>query len=240
MLLLDGSQDPVVDLRAATQACYRTALEQHLCHGSERGGLTPSPLRISLSSVRELRAKGLVWSHDRDRPRGRKQDLSLRRPSSRLARYQSRDARCCQLGAAEAVTHGIRRRGVQWGSSSRRLLRRTSRSALCSRWLRSPEPVCRSCSALRWVDVRIDDIADAEVEFSYQVDRHGNLRPTKTDCSARTVPIPPQARSILGTYRSRSDRILGTHDFVFSNEDGSLARSAQRAPCTTPRSGEGN
>jgi integrase len=32
--------------------------------------------------------------------------------------------------------------------------------------------------ALRWMDVRIDNTNDAEVEFAYQVDRHGNLHPT--------------------------------------------------------------
>ena len=31
---------------------------------------------------------------------------------------------------------------------------------------------------------------DAELEFGYQVDRHGERQATKTDGSARTVPIP--------------------------------------------------
>lgn len=44
--------------------------------------------------------------------------------------------------------------------------------------------------ALTWADVRIDDPDDAEIEFGWQVDRHGNRRPTKTDGSARTVPVP--------------------------------------------------
>ncbi len=39
---------------------------------------------------------------------------------------------------------------------------------------------------LTWADVRIDDIDDAEIEFGWQVDRHGNRGPTKTDGSART------------------------------------------------------
>ncbi len=45
--------------------------------------------------------------------------------------------------------------------------------------------------ALRWANVRVTDLEDAEVEFACQVDRHGNVRPTKTDGSVRTVPIPP-------------------------------------------------
>ena len=42
---------------------------------------------------------------------------------------------------------------------------------------------------LIWADARIDDVDEAEIEFGWQVDRHGNRRPTKTDGSARTVPI---------------------------------------------------
>jgi integrase len=32
---------------------------------------------------------------------------------------------------------------------------------------------------LTWADVRIDDTQEAEIEFGWQVDRHGNRRPAK-------------------------------------------------------------
>jgi integrase len=54
---------------------------------------------------------------------------------------------------------------------------------------------------LTWADVRIDDLDDAEVEFGWQVDRRGTRRPTKTDGSARTVPIP---RGLATLTRSHS------------------------------------
>jgi len=41
---------------------------------------------------------------------------------------------------------------------------------------------------LRWADARLDDLGDAEIEFAVQVDRRGNLAPTKTAGSARTIP----------------------------------------------------
>lgn len=50
---------------------------------------------------------------------------------------------------------------------------------------------------LIWGDVRIDDPDDAEIEFGWQVDRHGNRRSTKTDGSARTVPIPAELALVL-------------------------------------------
>ncbi|MDQ2760433.1 MAG: site-specific integrase [Actinomycetota bacterium] len=50
---------------------------------------------------------------------------------------------------------------------------------------------------LTWADVRIDQLHDGEIEFAWQVDRHGNRQPTKTDGSARTVPIPAELAAVL-------------------------------------------
>jgi integrase len=73
--------------------------------------------------------------------------------------------------------------------------------------------------ALRWADVRISDLEDAEVEFACQVDRHGNVRPTKTDGSARTVPIPAELAAILRRHKDRA-RYSTPQDFVFSTCTG--------------------
>lgn len=54
---------------------------------------------------------------------------------------------------------------------------------------------------LTWADVRIADVEEAEIEFAWQVDRHGVRRPTKTDGSARTVPIPPELAEVMTRHR---------------------------------------
>jgi integrase len=54
---------------------------------------------------------------------------------------------------------------------------------------------------LTWADVRIDELDEAEIDFGWQVDRHGNRRPTKTDGSARTVPIPRELAVVLGRHK---------------------------------------
>ncbi|MGA2928009.1 MAG: site-specific integrase [Solirubrobacteraceae bacterium] len=54
---------------------------------------------------------------------------------------------------------------------------------------------------LTWADVRIDDLDEPEIEFGWQVDRHGNRWPTETDGSARTVPIPPELAVVLTRHR---------------------------------------
>jgi integrase len=72
---------------------------------------------------------------------------------------------------------------------------------------------------LTWADVRIDDADEAEIEFGWQVDRRGNRRPTKTDGSARTVPIPVELALVLGRHKLAA-RHCATSDFVFSTRTG--------------------
>jgi integrase len=88
--------------------------------------------------------------------------------------------------------------------------------------------------ALRWRALSLADPEDAEVEFAYQVDRHGNLGPTKTDSSARTVPIPRELATILIDHKARS-KYIGDDNFVFATRTGrpfgqrNVARALRRA-----------
>ena len=72
---------------------------------------------------------------------------------------------------------------------------------------------------LTWADVRLADLTDAEIEFGHQVDRHGHRRPTKTDGSARTVPIPFELASILARHKLSAKHTADT-DFVFATGTG--------------------
>jgi integrase len=68
---------------------------------------------------------------------------------------------------------------------------------------------------LTWGDLRVDDLDEAEIDFGSQVDRHGNRRPTKTDGSARTVPIPRELAVILERHRHATGR-TEQDSFVFA------------------------
>jgi integrase len=72
---------------------------------------------------------------------------------------------------------------------------------------------------LTWADVRIDSQEDAEIEFAWQVDRHGNRQPTKTNGSARTVPIPTELATVLAAHRQRA-RYTAADSFVFATGTG--------------------
>ncbi len=72
---------------------------------------------------------------------------------------------------------------------------------------------------LTWADVRIEDLDEAEIEFGWQVDRHGNRRPPKTDGSARTVPIPRELGLVLARHK-RASKYCEPADFVFATRTG--------------------
>jgi integrase len=72
---------------------------------------------------------------------------------------------------------------------------------------------------LTWANVRLNDLADAEVEFGCQVDRKGQRRPTKTDGSARTVPIPRELAVVLARHKLASLR-TGPVDYAFATRSG--------------------
>lgn len=71
--------------------------------------------------------------------------------------------------------------------------------------------------ALTWADVRLDAFDGAEIEFGWQVDRHGTRQPTKTDGSARTIPIPKELAVMLARHKSGHCRPT---DHVFCTRTG--------------------
>jgi len=73
--------------------------------------------------------------------------------------------------------------------------------------------------ALTWADARLDDLEDAELEFGHQVDRHGKRQATKTDGSARTVPIPKELALMLARHKLGSQFSQAT-EFLFCTRTG--------------------
>lgn len=83
---------------------------------------------------------------------------------------------------------------------------------------------------LTWADAGLTDLDDAELRFGWQVDRRGRRRPTKTDGSARTIPIPRELAVILERFHS-SVRDSQPEAFVFATRTGRplSQRNVQRA-----------
>jgi integrase len=210
-------EGPVIDLRPATQSCYRNAVEQHLVKrfGTRRlDAITPDDLA---GLVRELRGDGLAESTI----------VIVIGVTNRIDRYAAR-----RLGWAGAnpvslmlsserpkPSKGKRRRVFECDELEQTIAAadepyRTLFTVAALTGARLSELL-----AITWVNVCIDNIDDAEIEFAHQVDRHGNLAPTKTDGSARTLPIPPQLARILVEHRQRASFLAGDN-FVFATRSG--------------------
>lgn len=226
---LDG---PVVDLRPTTQDCYRNAAEQHLLprYGARRlDAITPDDLA---PLVRELRAEGLAESTI----------VIVIGVTNRICRYAAR-----RLGWAGVNPVSLMLPSERPKPSSD-VRRRLFEAGELEQTVKAADEPYRSLFtlaaltgarlsellALRWTNLRLADLDDAEIEFACQVDRHGSLRPTKTYSSARTVPIPRELAWILVSKKQRS-KYSRPEDFVFSTRTGrplgqrNVARALRRA-----------
>lgn len=210
-------EGPVGDLRPATQSCYRNAVEQHLAvrFGSRRlDAITPDEVA---ELVRELRAKGLAESTI----------VIVVGVTNRVYKYAARRLGWAGVNPVSLMlsserpkpSKGKRRRVFEGGELEQTIAAadepyRTLFTVAALTGARLAELL-----ALTWANVRIDDIEDAEVEFAHQVDRRGNVGPTKTDGSARTIPIPPQLAHLLAEHRLRSQTVAPDR-FVFATRSG--------------------
>lgn len=208
---------PVVDLRPATRDCYRNAAEQHLLprYALRRlDTVTPDDLA---KLVRELRQEGLAESTI----------VIVIGVTNRVYRYASRRLGWSGTNPVSLMLSSERPRPSQ--DVRRRLFKdgelEQTIDAADEPWrtlftlaaLTGARP--SELLAVRWINVRTADRDDAEIEFSCQVDRHGHLRPTKTDTSARTVPIPRELAVILDGHRARSMHV-DPSDFMFCTRTG--------------------
>ena len=230
---LDG---PVVDLRATTQACYRNAVEQHLMRRFATHRLdTISPDDLA-ALVRELRAEGLAEStivivvgvvNRIYRYAARRlgwagtNPVSLLLPSERPKPGAEREAR--RLFEGGELEQTIAAAGEPY---------RTLFTLAALTGARVSELL-----ALRWANVRISDLEDAEVEFACQVDRHGNVQPDQDGRLRADCADPARAGSDSQPITTPLE-FTDPQDFVFSTLHRSAARAAQRRSRSPPCAAE--
>ncbi len=229
---LDG---PVRDLRTTTQAGYRNAVERHLrprFSTRRMDTLTPDDLAVL---VRDLRAEGLSEASI----------VVVLGVTGRIYRYAARrlgwsgtNPVALMLPSERPKPSRAQRRRIFEGRELEQTIaaaREPHRTMLTVAALTGGR-ISELCG-LTWADVRLDDLADAEIEFGWQVDRKGNRTPTKTDGSARTVPIPRALAVILARHKLAS-RISAPDGYVFATRTGRplsqrnvgrALRTAQRA-----------
>jgi integrase len=211
---LDG---PVRDLRLRTQECYRNAVERHLLPalgGRRLDSISPDDLALL---VRELRQAGFSESSI----------VIVVGVANRIFHYAARRLGWCGLNPVTLLLPSERpkpsqakRRRIFEGRELEQTVKAATephRTLFVLATLMGAR--LSELLGLTWADVRLDDVDDAEVEFSWQVDRYGDRRPTKTDGSARTVPIPKELALTLARHKLASGHSQPS-DFVFSTRTG--------------------
>jgi integrase len=211
---LDG---PVLDLRPRTQECYRNAARQHLLptFGNRRlDAISPDDLALL---VRGLRESALSESSI----------VIVVGVANRIFRYAARRLGWSGVNPVSLLLPSERPKPSQ--SKRRRIfegreLEQTIKAA--------PEPYrtlftlaaltgarLSELLALIWADVRLDALDDTDIEFGWQVDRYGTRQPTKTDGSARTIPIPKELAVMLARLKLESGYCQPT-DYAFCTRTG--------------------
>ncbi len=210
-------EGPVIDLRETTQAKYRCIVREHLgprFEGRQLDSITADDLA---ALVRELRAE-------------RKSEATIAVALAVIGRIYKFAAR--RLGWRGTIPTTLMLHSERPKTSQGKRPPIFTSEQLEQTIAAAREPfrtlfivaaltgarVSELCG-LTWADVRIDRLEEAEIEFGWQVDRHGHRRPTKTDGSARTVPIPRELALILARHREHA-RHLTSESFVFATATG--------------------
>ena len=215
---LDG---PVQDLRPRTDECYRNALTTHLLPRFARRRLDCVSPDDLAALVREMRAEGLSESTL----------VIVLGVVNRIYRYAAR-----RLGWSgnNPVSLMLSSERPKAGQSKRRRIFEGSELEQTIAAADEPYRMLFTLAALTgarvsellgltWSDIRLEDVDDGEIEFAWQVDRRGQRCPTKTDGSARTVPIPRELALLLVRYKLAC-RFVQRDDFVFATCTGGPLR----------------
>jgi integrase len=223
---------PVLDLRPATRAGYTSAVEQHLRRRYGTRKLESITADELAALVRDMREQG-------------KSEATIASVLGAAGRIYKFAARRLGFNGVSPITLML--------SSERPKVSLAKRLPIFT-----PEQIEQTLAAatepyrtmftvaaltgariselcgLTWADVRLDDLDDAEITFGFQVDRQGNRSPTKTDGSARTVPIPNELALILSRHEESADNTK-RDAFVFATCSGrplgqrNVARALRKA-----------
>ncbi len=223
---------PVLDLRPTTQAGYRSAVEQHLLRRYRNRRLDCITADDLAELVRDLRHQG-------------KSEATIAAVLGAVGRIYKFAARRLGFSGVNPITLMLSSERPKVSLAKRRPIFTPEQIEQTLAAATEPYRTLFTVAALTgarvselcgltWTDVRLDDVDDAEITFAWQVDRKGNRRPTKTDGSARTVPIPRELALILARHKLAS-RLTTPEAFVFATRSGrplsqrNVARALRKA-----------
>ena len=210
---LDGQ---VVDLRPATQAIYRNAIDKHLRPRWGRSRLDAITVDDAANLVRDLRAGGLADNSI----------VGIIQVANRVFKYAQRRLDWRGVNPISLMERserpkasGAKRRIYQGDELAQTLAASRGQWRLLFTLAAVTGARLSELLGLTWADLDIDNPADATITFTHQVDRRGQRAPLKTSDSEGVVVIPRAIAATLQRLRRRS-AYGGQTDFVFTTRTG--------------------
>jgi integrase len=209
--------DQVSELRPATQAIYRNAIDTHLRKRWERKRLDTITADDAANLVRELRAEGKSeWTI-----------AGVLKAAGRVFKFARRRMAWHGDNPVVALDQGERpkpgdteRRRIYSGDELEQTLAaahepyRTLFSLAAVTGARLSELL-----GLYWSDVTLSDLNAAEIRIEQQVDRQGKRQPLKTPESRRTVELPRSLATLLASHKLAAPAV-GSDAFIFATRSG--------------------
>lgn len=210
---LDGQ---VVDLRLATRAVYRNAIDNHLRPRWGRHRLDAITVDDAANLVRDLRADGLADNSI----------VGIIQVANRVFKYAQRRLDWRGVNPISLMERserpkasGAKRRIYQGDELAQTLAAARGQWRVLFTLAAVTGARLSELLGLTWADLDIENPAAASIAFTHQVDRHGQRAPLKTDDSEGVVLVPRAVATTLRRQRSRSV-YDGPHDFVFATRTG--------------------
>jgi integrase len=190
---------PVLDPRSTTQAGYHSAVEQHLRRRFENRRLDGITADDLAALVHDMRHQG-------------KSEATIAAVLGAVGRIYKFAARRLGFSGTNPITLMLSSERPKVSQAKRRPIFKPEQIEQTLAAGAEPYRTLFTVAALTgarvselcgltWSDVVLDDVEDPEITFAFQVDRKGNRRPTKTDGSARAVPIPRELALILARHK---------------------------------------
>lgn len=207
----------VVELRPSTRAVYTNAIVTHLLPRWERRRLDTITVEDVAALIRDLRADGKAeWTiHGVITASNRTFKYARRR----MAWYGENPIAALEKGERPKVSAAARRPIFRGDELAQTIL--AAREPYKTLFALGSVTGARlsECLGLVWADVLISDMDASEVRFDYQVDRHGQRQPLKTEEARRTVEIPRSLAVMLVAHKLRSANTSAS-SFVFATRTG--------------------
>lgn len=207
----------VEELRPATRAIYRNAVDNHLTARWGRRRLDTIDVDDAARLVRELRAAGLSeWTIS-----------GIVKAANRIFKFARR--RCnwhgespfalLENGERPKVSDAPERRIFQGDELAQTIAASQEPWATLFRLASVTGGRESELLGLVWADLDLSDLNAATIQFSHQVDRQGDRVELKTDESKAVLPLPRATAAMMLEHKARSPH-KGLRAFVFATRSG--------------------